>query len=50
MADIDDAFEAIFDAVAPIITDIAEVIGFPLNLIVGFLFGGFDFLLTEILF
>lgn len=50
MSDVTDAFDAIFDAIAPIIIDIAEALGFPLNLLVGFLFGGFDFLLSEILF
>lgn len=50
MPDVGDAFADIFDAIAPVIVEIADILGFPLNLIVGFFFGGLDFILSEVLF
>ena len=49
-ADIGDIFADVFDAVAPILLEIADALGFPLNLVIGFLFGGIETILTEVLF
>lgn len=45
-----DAFGNIFDALAPIILDIADAFGLGIGGVISFFFGGIDFLLSEFLF
>lgn len=49
-ADVGNIFQDIFDAIAPVIGQIANALGIGLGTIVGFFFGGLEFLLTEIFF
>lgn len=48
--DIGEIFANIFDNFEPIIVDLANSLGFPWNILLGFLFGGIDFTLSETLF
>lgn len=46
----DNIFETLFDALAPIMDILLDVIPPPFNLIVGFIYGGIRELLVEVLF
>lgn len=50
MADEDSLFDVFFDALEPVIAVILDVLPFPINAIVGFIYGGIEVVLTEVFF
>lgn len=46
----DNIFIAILDALDPVIDEVIDVMGFPLNAIIAFLWGGIQEILREVLF
>jgi hypothetical protein len=46
----DNIFVAILDALDPVIDEVVDVMGFPLNAIIAFLWGGIQEILREVLF
>lgn len=46
----DNLFQTFFEALEPVISVILDVLPFPVNAIVGFIYGGIRELVTEVLF
>lgn len=46
----DDILDAFFDALTPVMDVLLDIIPFPINAVVGFIYGGIRELLTEVLF